>query len=104
MLPQGFLPSRDQADFLSEMRARGATTPAQACDERALPRLSRAQFQVLVDLGIVREGAPGTFYLYGDAHMGPRAARRPPLQRLAIVIFFWLLIILVPVLLLRSRH
>ncbi|MHB0964737.1 MAG: hypothetical protein ACYC5V_16175, partial [Gemmatimonadaceae bacterium] len=55
------------ADFADSMRRLGATTPATACPDRELPHLTRERFRDLLDRGVLREGAPRTFYLYERA-------------------------------------
>jgi hypothetical protein len=45
-------------------RAAGATSPGRARPRGALPPLPPEAFDRLVAQGRVREGAPGTFYLY----------------------------------------
>ena len=92
-------PSND-ADFADIMRRLGATSPATACSDRDLPCLSRERFRDLLDRGVLREGAPGTFYLYEHAIIS--SVTTPPAREfrapaLALRLLFWLLVILVPV-------
>lgn len=91
---------RTDLDFADSMRRLGATTPATACPDRDLPYLTRERFRGLVDRGVLREGAPGTFYLYERAVAASvitPPARTFPAPSLALRMLFWLLVILVPV-------
>lgn len=92
------------ADFAVVMRRLGATSPATACPERELPHLTRDCFRDLLDRGVLREAAPGTFYLYEQAItasviMPP--VREFPAPALALRLLFWLLVILVPVVIIQ---
>lgn len=68
-------------------RALGAVSPATARPVKDL-RLDASSFDRLLRRGAIREGAPGTFYLYE----GPPAPRRWVRQ-----VIFFLLVIIVPV-------
>ena len=93
--------SSGDADFMDAMRRLGATSSATACPDRDLPRLSRERFRTLLDHGVLREAASGTYYLYEHAVAPPMAfpaARRAPGgRRLVTLLIFWLAVILVPV-------
>jgi len=101
-----FIPQRvpedpdGNAEFVDSMRRLGATSPATACPDRDLPRLTRERFRDLLDRGILREGAPGTFYLYEHAITATAATPRTgavPTRTLLMRVLFWLLVILIPV-------
>lgn len=95
---------RSDADFADIMRRLGATSPATACPERELPHLTRACCQDLLDRGVLREAAPGTFYLYEQAISASVISPPPrafPAPSLALRLFFWLLVILVPVIIIQ---
>ena len=71
-------------------RAAGATSPDCARPRDALPPLPPDAFGRLVARGRVREGAPGTFYLY-DAPVTPLTAGQKLLLWLlaAVVLIQW---------------
>jgi hypothetical protein len=82
---------RDDRTVVEEMRQVGAVSPATARPARALPPAVAARLAELVERGVVREGAPGTYYLC-------QAARRAfGWRRLWLFIALWLLLILLPV-------
>lgn len=68
-------------------RALGAVTPAGARPRKDLPPDSPA-FANLLRWGVIREGAPGTFYLYER----PRAPGQWVLK-----LIFWAVVILMPI-------
>lgn len=77
------------------MRAIGAISPATARKASQLPEHVREHLDYYVGLGVVREGAPGTFYLF--------VAPSPPAlsgRRLVLAVVFWLLVVSVPLLIL----
>ena len=76
-----------------------ATSPATA---RPLGQLGRMDEQVLaacVAEGSVREGAPGTFYLYARPQVHVPALSRAPFSwgRFARVLSFWIIVIMIPI-------
>lgn len=83
---------------LLRQRARSPGTAVSARDSRSAPG-----FQELVDSGIVREAAPGTFYVYQRALEHRPSVRKQPLtpRKLLMTIVFWLLMILIPVALIQ---
>ncbi|MHB1097697.1 MAG: hypothetical protein ACYC3F_16180 [Gemmatimonadaceae bacterium] len=92
------------ADFADIMRRLGATTPATACPDRELPQLTRERFRDLLDRGVLREGAPRTFYLYERAvtpSVVTPPARTSTARAVVLRVLFWLVVILVPVLLIQ---
>jgi hypothetical protein len=89
-------PALENETVQSLLRQR-ATSPSTAVSLRA--RGSGSGFQEMVDSGIIREAAPGTYYVYPPA-LTPRPAA--PKQRLTwrtvlMTISFWLLVILIPI-------
>ena len=82
-----FSPLRAENDLRAAFRALGAVTPATARSGKDLP-LETASFQNLLHQGVIREGAPGTFYLYER----PRASGFWIRQ-----VLFWIVIIILPV-------
>ncbi|MFI5311173.1 MAG: hypothetical protein ACHQQ3_08080 [Gemmatimonadales bacterium] len=94
----------DDAEFLEGMRRLGATSPGAARPDRELPRLSLKHFRSLVDAGVLREAAPGMYYLFEGATPPLPASRSPrqlPAGRLVRTLIFWLLVILLPILFLQ---
>jgi hypothetical protein len=97
--PRQSVLSPDDAEFIAGVRRLGATSPAAARPVAELPRLRASRFDQLLDLGVLREGPVGTFYLYesspfiGDRAIAPEPM--PPGRRLAKVAAFWVLLILV---------
>ena len=71
----------------------GALSPTTARSLGELDRMDDDVLRALVDEGTVREGAPGTFYLF--ARELPRAPASP--GRIVSTIVFWLVILLLPV-------
>jgi hypothetical protein len=78
-----------QRELRAAFRARGAVTPAKALSGKELARDTPA-FKSLLRSGVIREGAPGTFYLY-------EAELTPGLSRLVRTLLFWLIVILTPI-------
>jgi hypothetical protein len=78
---------RAENDLRAAFRALGAVTPATARPGKDLP-LETASFKNLLHRGVIREGAPGTFYLYE-----PR--RAPGLWIRQVV--FWIVVVILPV-------
>ena len=74
----------------------GATSPATAMPLDRLGELDGNALLACIDDGTVREGAPGTFYLYARARAS--SARR---VRIVRVLVFWLIILLLPVVVLQ---
>ena len=73
------------------MRAIGANSPASAVPPSRLPDQVRERMDWYVNAGLVREGAPGTFYLYEPVQ--PRITARMVVP----IVLFWILVILIPV-------
>ena len=81
------LPFRAESELRAAFRALGALTPATARPGKDLP-VESAAFKNLLHRGVVREGAPGTYYLYEP----PRASRFWIRQAI-----FWIVIVILPV-------
>ena len=96
-----------QGHFVETAISLGATTSATARSGSELPRLSARKLQELLDQGIVREAAPGTFYIYrrvADPDCGVAApSARPVLtgQKRSLAFAFWFLVLLIPLMYLR---
>jgi hypothetical protein len=74
----------------------GATSPAAARPLGSLGELDEGALRTCLDDGTIREGAPGTFYLYA----------RPPASgrgwgRLARAVVFWIVLLLLPIVILN---
>ena len=93
--------SPDDAKFIAGVRRLGARSPATARPVAELPRLRASRFSALLDLGVLREGPAGRFYHYEDSRftgLPPVASSPvPAAQRLAKLVVFWILLILVAV-------
>jgi hypothetical protein len=86
------LPEAQRRRVVDAMRDVGAISPASARKASQLPELVRENLEYYVTLGVVREGPPGTFYLF--------VAPPPPAwsaRRTILAVLFWLLVIIVPV-------
>lgn len=80
---------------VASFQAVRATAPERAVPLGELPSPpDAAVFARLLARGRVREGAPGTFYLYGDERPG-RA------RRIVVSVVFWLVIMALPILALQ---
>jgi hypothetical protein len=74
----------------------GATSPVAARPLGSLGEPDDAALRACLDDGTVREGAPGTFYLY----VRPTAPGRDR-ARVARTIIFWILVLLLPIALIQ---
>ena len=75
-------------------RESGAVSAASARPGKDLPPFDAATFDRLLDRGILREGAPGSFCRYENRR--PRSARG-----LSRTLLFWILLVLIPVALMK---
>lgn len=95
------------AAVVTAMQAIGATSARRACRTSDLPLEVRGRLTELVDRGIIREGAPGSYYLYVSASgiSNPNPNQRQPLRwrRLILTLILWLILILIPVLFIQLR-
>ena len=78
-------------EIRAAFREIGAVSSGTARAGKDLPPHSPA-FDALLRRGVIREGAPGTFYLY-EPPRGPR--------RWALRLIFWAVVILTPVLIIQ---
>ena len=81
------LQPRAESELRAAFRALGAVTPVSARPGKDLPR-DTAAFDGLLRRGVIREGAPGTFYLYELQPVPIQLARR---------LLFWAVLILTPI-------
>jgi hypothetical protein len=86
--------------ILAKLRAADAVSPASARSLDDLRCKADASWQSLVDEGRIREGAPGTFYLYERAAPASVAGIAPR-ARLAKTLVFWVIIMLIPIVLIE---
>ena len=80
---------RRQEDQLRAMfRELGAVTPGNARPAKEFPTVDAQRFDNLLREGVIREAAPGTFYLYD----------RPPVRVRQLVrqVLFWIVVIITP--------
>jgi hypothetical protein len=82
----GFQP-RAESELCAAFRALGAVTPATARTGKDMP-VETPPFNNLLRRGVIREGAPGTFYLYERGRVPGRLLR---------LVLFWIVIIIIPV-------
>jgi hypothetical protein len=95
MLPPGLSESRRVIDAMREV---GAISPATARPLTLLPDDVRPELERHLQSGLIREGAPGTFYLFAPAS--------PPRTKARIVkaVLFWFLVIIIPVVILELSN
>ena len=79
---------RREQQLRAVFRALGAVTPANARPAKEFPAVDAESFDNLLRAGVIREGAPGTFYLYEPAPGRLRWVRQ---------VLFFAVIILLPV-------
>ena len=80
------------------MRELGATSPATARPFELLPDDVRTQLERLVQSGLVREGAPGTYYLFQPESLPWTAGR---ILKAALFLF---LVVIIPVVILQLSN
>ena len=83
---------------IDAMREVGAVSPATARPVGLLPDEVRMDLERLLQSGLIREGAPGSFYLFAPA-TPPRTA-----ARIVKAVLFWLLVIILPVVILQLSN
>jgi hypothetical protein len=76
-----------EQQLVASFHALGATSPATARPGKELPVVDAVTFDSLLKRGVIREGAPGTFYLYENS------SRRVGLLKQSL---FWFILIIVP--------
>lgn len=79
---------RAETQLRAAFRDLGAVTPANARPGKELPVMDADTFDSLLRRGVIREGAPGTYYLYE-----PKPARSGWVRRA----IFWLAVLIIPV-------
>ena len=86
-----------ESEIVQSLLRQRATSPGTAVAVRDAS--SAPGFQEIVDSGLVREAAPGTFYVYQRAlEPGPGARpRSSSAGSVLLTIAFWMLVILIPV-------
>ena len=87
------LPIQRHNEIRAAFRAIGAVSPATAKPEGDLAHGDEASFHTLLRYGVVREGAPGTYYLY-DPPARPGYWLRQ--------VLFWIVVIILPVAIIQS--
>jgi hypothetical protein len=95
MAPPGLFETRH---VINAMREVGAISPATARPLELLPDDVRIQLDRLVQSGLVREGAPGTYYLF-QPESPPWTAGR--IVKAAV---FWFLVVIIPVVILQISN
>ncbi len=95
MLTLSWLETRRVTEAMREV---GAISPATARRARHLPEIVQTGLERYVHTGVVREGAPGTFYLFEG-----KAQPMTPGQLVKLA-SFWLLVILMPVIILQLAN
>jgi len=76
-----------ETQLRAALRVRGAVSPATALPGKDLV-VDKSAFDELLRRGVIREGAPGTYYLYETERTGP--------GRRVVQLLFWLAVILLP--------
>ena len=82
-------------EICAAFMAAGAVSPAGAKPITEFPLIDAGVFESLVRRGVIREGAPGTFYVYETA------SDVSPQGRLMKTMLFWLIILAIPLLLIQ---
>ncbi len=85
---------------VAAFRQAGATSPAAARPLRDLPPLDEHVFEQCLDAGVVREGAPGTFYVY----VSPRRDASARLALVVVAVTLGMLMLLLLVVLVMQRR
>ena len=88
----------DTRRVISAMREVGAVSPATARPLTLLPDDVRVNLERYLQSGVIREGAPGTFYLF--------APETPPWTTARVIkaIVFWFLVVIIPVAILQLSN
>lgn len=82
-------------DICAALIAAGAVSPATARAVAEFPLVDDKVFDALVRRGVIREAAPGTFYVFRPE------ARPHDWRRVVPMLLFWLIMLLIPVLLIQ---
>jgi hypothetical protein len=93
------------AAVVTAMQGIGATSARRACRTSDLPLEVRGRLTELVDRGVIREGSPGSYYLYVPTSDVSHASQKQPFRwrRLILTLILWLILLLVPVLFIQLR-
>ena len=83
----GGVANRAEAEIVAAFKVLGATSPESAKPGKEFT-VDGESFDRLLRRGVIREGAPGTFYLFEAA---------PPKREYARNLVFWFVVIIVPV-------
>lgn len=78
---------RAESELCAAFRALGAVSPTSARPGKEFPVVDATTFDNLLRRGVIREGAPGTYYLY-EAPPNP--------QSLLLRVLFWIAVIALP--------
>ena len=82
-------------EICAALIAVGAVSPATARALAEFPLVDDSAFDALVRRGVIREAAPGTFYVFrsdAESHDWRRAVK---------LVLFWLIVLLIPILLIQ---
>jgi hypothetical protein len=101
--------SDEQQKFVDAAEGLGARSPAAAQPLGVLPRITARAIDELLDAGIVREAAPGTYYVYQRSRRAIVAPEGVVLstassfgwRRFAGTLALWLLVILAPLIMIK---
>ena len=91
--------SRAYGDFIDELQRAHATSPDTAVPHADLPTIPAEHLGVFLRADIIREGAPGTYYLSTAEERASVLARpSPPYTplRVALMMAVWLVVIALP--------
>lgn len=80
---------RAENELRAAFRGLGAVTPANARPGKEFPMVDSRTFDRLLRRGEIREGAPGTFYLYEPSS--------PKAHQLLARLMFWIVLVAIPV-------
>ena len=84
-----------QGEICAALIAVGAVSPGTARARTEFPLVDDGVFDALVQRGVIREAAPGTFYVFQPE------AQSHGWRRVLTVALFWLIMLLIPVVLIR---
>ena len=105
-----------QRAFVTAAESLGATSPAASRTSGELPRISARELGQLLDTGIVRESAQGSFYIYDRARPNSALEPSPALEatssardprarrRLIVKMVIMIILLLLPILFLRLSN
>jgi hypothetical protein len=82
-------------EICAALMAVGAVSPATARALAEFPLVDESVFDALVRRGVIREAAPGTFYVFRSD------AQSYDWRRVLKVVLFWLVMLLIPIVLIQ---